>query len=45
MDVYLPNDFYELRDDLPDWSDTAPVGLAEPKVADDECADPSWRTL
>ena len=45
MDIYLPNDFYELRDDLPDWSDAALVGAAEHKSSNDECADPSWQTL
>jgi len=45
MDVYLPNDFYQLRDDLPDWSETAPADAAEHQIADGECADPSWRTL
>jgi hypothetical protein len=45
MDVYLPNDFYQLRDDLPDWSDTSPEVAAEHKSSDGDCADPSWRTL
>jgi hypothetical protein len=45
MDVYLPNEFYELRDDLPDWSDTSPAGTTEHKSSDEECADPSWRAL
>ena len=45
MDVYLPNDFYELRDDLPDWSADSPLGAGEHKHSGDECADPSWQTL
>jgi hypothetical protein len=46
MDVYLPNDFYELRDDLPDWRDAPPAGETEPKAGSrDEAADPSWRAL
>ena len=45
MDIYLPNDFYQLRDDLPDWSDTSPLNATEPEVSDNECPDPSWRTL
>ena len=45
MDVYLPNDFYELRGDLPDWSDNLPVAAVEHKHPGEECADPSWQAL
>ena len=45
MDVYLPNDFYELRDDLPDWSEVSPGGPAEHKSSNDDCVDPSWQAL
>jgi hypothetical protein len=43
MDVYLPNDFFELRSDLPDWSDAPPA--MEHKEWRDESADPNWQTL
>jgi hypothetical protein len=46
MDVYLPNDFYELRSDLPDWSDVAPIpAAAYPSGLREESVDPSWRAL
>ena len=46
MDIYLPNDFYALREDLPDWRDAPEDGTAEPKSdSRDESADPNWKTL
>lgn len=44
MDVYLPNEFYELRSDLPDWSDASPA-TEHPSEWRDESADPTWQTL
>ena len=53
MDLYLPIDFYQLRDDLPYWRD-APVEHAEPRrygasepasPARDACADPLWQVV
>ena len=56
MDVYLPADFYRLRDDLPEWRD-APDARAEkwrpletaPAAFDsasrDACADPLWQVF
>lgn len=46
MDIYLPHDFYALRDDLPDWRDALPDNAWEPKSESrDEGADPTWQTL
>ena len=50
MDIYLPNEFYELREDLPDWRDAAPCSPVHDKAGDhrvstDDCADPSWRVI
>jgi hypothetical protein len=56
MDVYLPADFYRLRDDLPEWRD-APETNAEKwrplenapaafdSISRDACADPLWRVI
>jgi hypothetical protein len=45
MDIYLPTDFYELRDDLPDWRD-APGGEAEHKSESrEQGVDPTWQAL
>jgi hypothetical protein len=55
MDVYLPADFYRLRDDLPEWRDaeantekwrsveTAPA--AADSTSRNECADPLWLVI
>jgi len=51
MDIYLPNEFYELREDLPDWRDASPCERVMEKASDyraagtDTCADPSWRVF
>lgn len=46
MDIYLPDDFYELRDDLPDWRDAPAGGEVEHKPESrEEGADPTWKTL
>jgi hypothetical protein len=56
MDVYLPADFYRLRDELNDWRDAPGAGLekspATERVSDafdaesrDACADPLWRVI
>ncbi len=55
MDVYLPADFYHLRDDLPDWRDAPTVCADGEKVcnerqahhadAENACADPLWRVF
>jgi hypothetical protein len=51
MDLYLPVDFYHLRDDLPDWRDapqtcheTEPARAADGSPRD-ACADPLWKVL
>ncbi len=50
MDIYLPADFYALREILHDWRDagtsTEPV-QPQPCPTDDRngCADPDWRVL
>ena len=56
MDVYLPADFYRLREDLCDWRD-APAADLEKSRADEKasaefnadsrnaCADPLWRVF
>jgi hypothetical protein len=52
MDLYLPADFYQLRDDLSDWRD-APAASREPDVKHapsetgprDRCADPLWKVF
>jgi len=52
MDLYLPVDFYRLRDDLPDWRD-APAASRETDSRHaptetgprDTCADPLWKAL
>ena len=51
MDLYLPVDFYNLRDDLPDWRE-APAPSRETdrthaadKSPRDACADPLWKVL
>jgi len=51
MDLYLPADFYQLRDDLPDWRD-APASArdiepphAAPETPRDACADPLWKVF
>jgi hypothetical protein len=50
MDVYLPTDFYQLRDDLPDWRDAA-TGQDNQRhdsaapAAPDACADPLWKVV
>ncbi len=55
MDVYLPADFYRLRDDLPDWRDVSSASSGPEKTLDDRstraaadtntCADPQWRVF
>ncbi len=55
MDVYLPADFYRLRDDLPDWREVSGASSGTEKSHDDRsmrvaadantCADPQWRVF
>jgi hypothetical protein len=56
MDVYLPADFYRLRDDLRDWRDAPASDLehsrkigTEPAACGTEsrndCADPLWKVF
>jgi hypothetical protein len=46
MDIYLPNDFYQLRGDLPDWRDAPASGEVEHKAESrEEGADPNWQAL
>ena len=55
MDVYLPADFYRLRDDLPEWRDAPEntekwraietVPAATDSTSRNECADPMWRVI
>jgi hypothetical protein len=56
MDVYLPADFYRLRDNLHDWRDAPTAdtekwpapheGFAASHAASaDSCADPLWRVF
>ena len=50
MDLYLPSDFYDLRNDLPDWRD-APATCRDSDPAhavaapQDNCADPLWKAI
>lgn len=44
MDIYLPNDFYELRSDLPDWSDAA-AETPHKSESHEDSADPSWQVI
>jgi hypothetical protein len=56
MDVYLPADFYRLREDLRDWRDASSVDLEKPRTFEkvsaefnadsrNACADPLWRVF
>ena len=56
MDVYLPADFYRLRDDLPEWRDVAAASpekrcaiekapAAFATQSRNDCADPLWQVL
>jgi hypothetical protein len=46
MDVYLPNDFYQLRDGLPDWREAADACReTDTGPAREDSADPSWQTI
>ena len=50
MDIYLPADFYALRENLHDWRDAGTSTEAiQPQLhsADErnECADPDWRVV
>jgi len=49
MDVYLPNDFYQLRDDLPDWRDVSPPrdehGDHAYARSREDSADPMWKVF
>ena len=56
MDVYLPADFYCLRDDLPEWCDPpatdsgfGKMHVEKAPIADTDamnaCADPLWRVF
>jgi len=49
MDVYLPNDFYQLRDDLPDWRDASPPrdepGEHAFARSREDSADPLWKVF
>ena len=50
MDIYLPADFYALRENLHDWRDagtsTEPT-QSQPRSTNEhnDCADPDWRVL
>ena len=52
MDIYLPAEFYELREDLREWRDAPPsdhvcdkTSEAKAAAASDACADPSWKVI
>jgi hypothetical protein len=56
MDIYLPADFYALRDDLNDWRDSgtsadtgksadSAIDSSHKAMADRGEADPNWRVL
>jgi hypothetical protein len=50
MDIYLPADFYALRENLHDWRDagtsTEPAQLQSRSTDENnDCADPDWRVL
>lgn len=45
MDIYLPNEFYELRDDLPDWRDAPASDTQHKGEPQEESADPNWQAL
>jgi hypothetical protein len=51
MDIYLPADFYALRDGLNDWrdsgtsTDTAKSAEGSIESPDQGEADPNWRVL
>jgi hypothetical protein len=53
MDIYLPADFHELHDSVPDdWRDVSSSRPARERPADtlrdhdpELCADPSWRVI
>ena len=45
MDVYLPNEFYVLRDELPDWCDPAPCEPESRPKAREDSADPNWQAI
>jgi hypothetical protein len=54
MDVYLPADFYRLRDDLHDWRDASSSDSDQSRKIDrdsmcpesrNDCADPFWRVF
>ncbi|HEX3896418.1 MAG TPA: hypothetical protein VHW73_09420 [Rudaea sp.] len=50
MDIYLPADFYALRENLHDWRDAAtPAEPVQPQPCPtderNDCADPDWRVL
>jgi hypothetical protein len=56
MDIYLPNEFYELRAELRDWRDasscdrvlerTSSLLLPDRRAMEtDACADPGWRVF
>lgn len=49
MDVYLPSDFYQLRDDLPDWRDSTPVRDEQDTTActrtREDSADSLWKVF
>lgn len=50
MDIYLPSDFYQLRDNLPDWRDAdathyeagASRSVEAPR---EDSADPLWQAI
>jgi hypothetical protein len=48
MDLYLPNDFFQLRNDLPDWRDAPATHDSDARHAPAEprdCADPLWQVF
>ena len=49
MDVYLPSDFYQLRDDLPDWRDASSVHEEQDPHAGvrsrEDSADALWKVF
>ena len=45
MDIYLPNEFYALRDELPDWRDPSPCEPECKTERRDDNVDPNWQAI
>jgi hypothetical protein len=52
MDLYLPADYLNLREELPDWRDAPSSGATETSpwreyeaARQTDSVDPSWKTL